>query len=86
MKLKDGFLTYNDGEDSIIVGTDKAHFNGLVRSNSTAAFIVGQLKNDTTEQAIVDAVFEKYDAPKERIASDVKRVLDTLRSIGAIDE
>lgn len=86
MKLKDGFLTYNDGDDSIIVGTDKVHFNGIARFNSSAAYMVELLKSETTEEEIVDSMLEKYDVPKERLAADVKRVLEALRSIGAIDE
>lgn len=35
---------------------------------------------------IVDAMFDKYEAPREMIAADVKMVLDTLRSIEALEE
>ena len=69
-----------------MVATGAEEFNGIVRSNRTAAFIVDQLKTDTTKEQIVDAVFEKYDAPRETIAADVEKILNTLRKIGAIDE
>ena len=61
-------------------------FSGLVRSNPTAAFIVDQLKEETTAEAIVEAMYEKYDAPKDVIAQDVAEILDTLRRIQAIEE
>ena len=38
-----------------------------------------------TEEQTVDALFEKYDAPRDRIAADVSTVLTKLRSVGAID-
>ncbi|MBR3423552.1 MAG: PqqD family protein, partial [Clostridia bacterium] len=61
-------------------------FRGIVRSNKTAAFIIDCLKEETTEEAIVNAMCEKYDAPRERISADVKNVLEKLRSIGALTE
>lgn len=86
MKLKSTFLTQIiDGEIFIVpVGNEK--FNGMIRGNKTAAFVIDRLKDETTEEEIVDAVFEQYDAPREVIAADVKKCLDSLRSVGAIEE
>lgn len=86
MKLKDGFITHDTGEEQIMVGTGAVQFAGLVRSNRTAAFIVDCLKSETTERQIVEAMTERYDAPRDVIAADVARILEQLRSIGAIDE
>ena len=61
-------------------------FSGLVKGNKTAAFIVDLLKEDTTEDKIVDAMCAKYNASREEIASDVSMVLGKLRSINAIEE
>ena len=61
-------------------------FAGLIRSNKTAAFIVECLKEDTTQEKIVEAMFEKYDAPKEVLAKDVSEVIEKLRKVGALDE
>lgn len=85
MKLKDGFITRELEGEQIMVSVNSG-FSGLVRSNKTAAFIVDCLGNDTTEDEIVEKMLEKYDAPKEVITEDVKTILDTLRSIGALDE
>lgn len=86
MKLKDGFITHETGGEQIMAAAGSEKFSGLVRSNETAAFIVNCLKSDTTEDTIVQKMAEKYDAPEDIIAADVKRIVDTLRSIGAIDE
>ncbi len=86
MKLKKGFITHETEGQQLLVPTGNSKFHGMVRSNRTAAFIVDQLKNDTTEDAIVAAMLEKYDAPEERIRSDVKRVIEQLRGIGAIED
>lgn len=86
MKLKDGFMTHTTGGEQIMVSAGGQRFNGLVRSNATAAFIVEQLKTDTTPEKIVDALEAEYDAPRATLERDVDRILDILRSIPALDE
>ena len=86
MKLKDGFVTHEMGGEQIMVATGAASFAGLVRSNATAAYIVECLKEETTRQAIIDKMLEKYDASAEVIGADVDKILAKLRSINALDE
>ncbi len=86
MKLKDGFITRQTDGEQIMVSVGDTKFSGLVRSNKTAAFIVDCLKSETTKEAIVNAMAEKYDAPKDILERDVEGILAKLRSIGALDE
>ena len=86
MKLKNGFITHEMGEQQVMVAAGDAKFSGLVRSNKTAAFIVDCLKEETSKETIVNTMIEKYDAPKDVIERDVEKILDKLRSIGALDE
>lgn len=78
MKLKDTFVT------QVMVEADGG-FAGMVRSNATAAFIIDQLKTETTKEAILDAMCKKYDAPRAVMAEDVDMVLANLKKIGALD-
>ena len=57
-----------------------------VRSNETAGFIIECLEKDTTEAEIVAKMQKMYDGPKEAMERDVKKIIDQLRKIGAIDE
>ena len=86
MKLKTGFITHQVGKEQMMVAAGPAAkvFHGLVRSNETAAFIVNCLKKETSEEAIVDAMLEQYEAPRETVAADVHRVVEKLREIGAL--
>lgn len=88
MKLKEGFILHNVGNEHMMVATGDAGkiFNGLVRNNATANFILEQLMNETTEEQIVDAMMAKYDASREQIASDVKSVLQQVKEAGFLDE
>ena len=85
MKLKDTYITHDSDGEQILLDTSSS-FAGLIRNNKTAAFIVECLKEDTTEEKIVEAMFEKYDAPKEVLAKDVADVIEKLRKVGALDE
>ena len=86
MKLKADFITQDIDDTLFLVPAGAVAFQGVVRGNKTAAFIVDCLKAETTEAAIVDAMCAKYDAPRETIAADVKQILDTLRGINALEE
>ena len=85
MKLKGTYITHDSDGEQILLDTSSS-FAGLIRSNKTAAFIVECLKEDTTQEKIVEAMFEKYDAPKDVLAKDVSAVIEKLRKVGAIDE
>ena len=85
MKLKDTYITHDSDGEQILLDTSSS-FAGLIRNNKTAAFIVECLKEDTTQEKIVEAMFEKYDAPKDVLAKDVSEVIEKLRKVGALDE
>lgn len=86
MKLKSGFITQMIDGSQFLVPISNDSFSGIARSNKSAAFIVNLLKEETTEEKIVDAMCRKYDADRETIAADVREILDKLRSIKAIEE
>lgn len=88
MKLKEGFLLHNVNGEYMMVATGEAgkSFNGLVRNNATANFILEQLQRETTTEQIVEAVLEHYDAKREQVEADVNRVTELLRKEGFLDE
>ena len=85
MKLKKEFIVHQTGEESYLVPTGRAEFSGIVKGNATLGAILELLKSETSEEAIVKAMCERFDASQEQITQDVKKVLDGLRGIGAID-
>lgn len=86
MKLKKGFITHETDGEYVIVSAGNTKFNGMVRCNHTAGFVVDCLKKDTTEAEIKAAMKQQYDATEEQINGAVAQVLDQLRQIGALDE
>jgi hypothetical protein len=86
MRLKNDFIAQEIDGVQYLVPVGAEQFSGMLRNNKTAAFIVDCLKEETTEETVVDAMCEKYDAPREKIAEDVKGILSILRSVGALEE
>lgn len=85
MKLKSNFVVHKTGDECLMVGVGAA-FNGMVRSNPTAAKIIELLADSITEEELVGKMCELYDADPAIIERDVKAVVSKLREIGAIDD
>lgn len=85
MKLNKNFLVHKTGNDTVIVPTGNAAFSGVVKGNQTLGVILDFLKDDTTENYIIEAMAKEYDAPREIIEKDVRDTIIRLRKIGAID-
>ena len=85
MKLKSEFLSHNSAGESYLVPTADAAFSGMVKGNKTLGAIIEYLKEDTTEEQIIASMKEKYDAPDGAIERDVKRVIEELSKIDALE-
>lgn len=87
MKLKDEIVTGNiDGRDfAIATGKLSKSFNGIINNNPTAAFIFNLLKTEQTEDSIVSAMLEKYDASEEEIRADVKKIISKIADMGILE-
>ena len=86
MKLNKDFILHIADGETVLVPTGKAKFSGVVRGNKTLGVVLELLRDETTEVKIVSAMKARFDAPEEIISRDVKKALEGLRKIGAIDE
>ena len=85
MILKPSFLSHNSTNESYLVPTSDAEFSGMVKGNKTLGAIIELLKEETTEEEVVAAMKAKFDAPEGAIERDVKRVIEELTKIGALE-
>ncbi|MBR1554794.1 MAG: PqqD family protein [Oscillospiraceae bacterium] len=85
MKLNQGFISHNDGDEKLLVSTGAADFKGLVRGNSSAGFIMTCLESETTEDEIVSKMPKHFDVSEEIARRDVSKIISQLKGIGAID-
>ena len=88
MRLKEGFILHSVGDEHMAVAPGEAGkgVNGIVRNNETAAYIFELLQEETTEDAIVAAMCERYEAEEERIRADVQKLLGKMREAGFLYE
>ena len=84
MKLKDSFITHDSDGEQIMVDTSGL-FSGMVRSNKTAAYIVELLKEEHTLDELVDALYAKYDAPKDVLKKDAEAIVEKLKQAGCLE-
>lgn len=87
MRLKKGYILHNAGGEYLMVATGKAarEFNGLVRNNETAQFLLSKLQSDVTEEQLTDALLEAYQVNRETAARDVHRLVERLTDEGFLD-
>ena len=87
MRLKEGFVIHNVGEEHIAVATGETanEFNGLVRNNAAASAIMEQLQTATTEGEIVEAMLARYEVSREQAAADVHRIVEQLKEAGLLE-
>lgn len=66
MRLKNHFesMMMRDHLVAVPVG-DEVAFNGALKPNKTAAAIFELLKHDVSEEQIVDALSQRFDAPRD---------------------
>lgn len=89
MKLSPNFLIHTQEDDGeyLLIPVADASFSGVVRGNKTFGAILNLLKEETTEEEIIECLTVKYEGtPREVIEGDVRRALSELKKINAITE
>lgn len=87
MKIKDGFVLRQVMGSYVViaVGAASKSFRGMVKLNDTAADIWKCIDCGFSQKEICDMLFEKYDAPREKIESDVDAVIHNLAEQGFVE-
>jgi len=90
MKIKDGFVLEEVGGAyiAVAVGERVQSFNGMVKLNSTGAFLWNVLKdNNLTREELVSEVVKAYDGvTAEEVLPGIAAFEEKLRSAGIIEE
>lgn len=86
MKLKYEFVTLDmNGQIAAVpVGDTADEVHGMIRMNKTAALILSLLKEDTTEEQIVDTLIERFDEEREILFSEVHKLIVYLQNEGLV--
>lgn len=86
MKIKDGFILRKVGAQYIVAATGEAskHFNGMIRMNEASAHIFRLLQEETTADALVDAMITDLGADEATARADIDMFLGKLKEAGAL--
>ena len=85
MKLSPNFLIHVQDDEHLLIPVSDAKFSGVVRGNKTFGAILSCLKEETTEEQIVESLKAQFEgADDEVIKADVAKALSELSKIEAI--
>ncbi len=86
MKIREGFILRKVAKQYVVVATGKASkdFHGMIRLNSSAAYVFNLLKQEREEAELVQALMEEYGITEEIAKEDVESFLTAMKGAGAI--
>lgn len=80
MKLNDKFVLRQVADEYILVPvTGDFDFNGIIAFNEIGKEIYDLVPQVSSEEELIDRLFEIFDAPREVIAEDATEFLSKLR-------
>ena len=88
MKLRGEFVVRNvvDNAVAVPVGQTALHFNGMVMLNDVSRVIWLCLEQETTVDAIVQAVTDAFEVEPSQVTADVLEFLQQLRDAQLLEE
>ena len=88
MKIKSGFVieAVGDGYLAVAVGDRADEFTGLVRMNSTGAFLWKLIEeNDLSKEELLKKVLEEYEVDEALARADIDKFEHQLRDGGILE-
>lgn len=79
MKIKQGYIVRRVADTFVALSVGAENEGRVVRMNATGAFIWGLLAEETTEDAVVNALVEKYQIDRETAEKSAKDFIEMLR-------
>lgn len=88
MKLNSDFVLKKLNDESVLVATGEAskRFYGVIHVNDTSAFLLEKLKEEQTEQDLVNALLSIYDVDEATAKEDVAAFIKSAQEAGILDE
>ena len=86
MRIKYTFeiMQLDDETVAVPVGENATDFCGVIKLNETAAFIFNHLQEDTSEDLLLDALEEEFEATREDLAVDLSKCLAQFEEKGLL--
>lgn len=87
MKVKSGFKLMKVGVQNLVVAVDERaeEFNGMVRLNSTGAFLWEKIEKGSEKEELVSALLAQYGIDEETARKDLDVFLNILIENGILE-
>lgn len=88
MRVKSDFVLREVAGIYVVIpaGNAALSFDGMLSLNNSGKMLWNLLETETTIEALLDALITKYTVSREEARQDVISFLDTLRSVGCLEE
>lgn len=88
MRINSDFIHRQIAGEHILVPAGKAalKLQGMIGLTESGYLLCERLRQDCTEQDLVDALLEEYDVREEEALADVAQFLAKLRRLGILQE
>lgn len=88
MKLKTGVIVTKMDDQYVAVTAGEAGkaFNGMIKMNGTAAFIVEKLQNETTVDDLTAALCAEYEVGEEEARANVEKIIVALEKARILEK
>lgn len=80
MKIKDGFMLREVAGQWVVVplGERVVEFNGIMTLSESGAILWKILENESTEEALTEAIINEYDVDRNTAEADVHEFVNIL--------
>jgi len=87
MKLKYNFAIQEvtDFWAAVPVGKDAKKYRGVMSLNESAKDMMEFLREDITEEELVQKMLEEYEAPEDQVRKDVTEFIQKLKDADVLD-
>lgn len=83
MKIKEGFLLREVAGQTVVIPVSTAmELNAMITLNETGTFLWNAMQEETTEEALVQALLGEYDVDKATATEAVKAFTAKLKENG----
>lgn len=85
MKIKDDFILRTVAGETVVLPTGSMiDLDMMITLNDTAKFLWDALSQETTEEALVDALLAEYDVDREHATKSVRTFVAKLKELDFI--
>ncbi len=88
MKIKDGFVLREIGDEMVVVGEglEQINFNKIICLNESAAYLWNECHDKVFDvETLISLLFDRYEVTKEQAQTDAKELLDKWIKAGLIE-